>query len=638
LKLVSRISEETIQRVAEASDIVEIIGSYFPLKRAGTSWRALCPFHREKTPSFHVNAQRQSYHCFGCGAGGTIFRFIMEYEHVDFPSAVRRLAQRAGIPILEEAGGAGDDRRHSMRKRLLALHAEVAAWFHQSLLTMPAAKVARDYLKSRAISAEVAKSWQLGYAPDSRESLGNFLREKRFSNEEIAASGFSGNRNIEDEPDAKERDFAFYNRFQGRLIFPIRNDYGEVIGFSGRVLHSSAKAAKYLNSPETLLFTKGRILYGLDKSKRALIEANAAIVCEGQLDLITAFEAGVRNVVAPQGTAFTSDQARLLRRFVEVVILCFDSDRAGLEAIGRSLPALLECGLEVRIASLPEGEDPDSLIRAKGVGRFREQVESAPGFFDHALERLAQNGALQSPAEKTSAARRLGPLVASISDPVLREATARRISTRLSISETAFASHIKRPDPAPVAERETADSSSAAPLRLTEGVRQLYRLGLLHAESRAWLRSQPALPREATGEGAELLEKILGSSLPLENPAARAAFASQLTAREETTINRLDLDRIPNDPLQLSKDAWSGLSAQHLQEQSKQAKSLFEDRNQPYQQQRDIHLNILEKKLETTRSRLKDTTLEINDRKGLEEVAENLAKQILDLRSHLHDF
>ncbi|MFZ0712047.1 MAG: DNA primase, partial [Terrimicrobiaceae bacterium] len=414
----SRISEETIQRVAEANDIVEVVGAYFPLKRAGTSWRALCPFHREKTPSFHVNPQRQSFHCFGCGAGGTVFRFVMDYEHLDFPSAVRRLAQRAGVPVVEDAGSVDDDRIHALRKRLLALHAEAAAWFHYNLLKTAAAQEARKYLKSRDISAEIARSWLLGFAPDSRDALIDLLHEKQFSTDEIAQSGLVAAREEERDAGAKARSPSFYARFRGRIMFPIRNDYGEVIAFSGRVLDPAAKAAKYVNSPETPLFTKGRVLYGLDKSKRALIEVGTAIVCEGQLDLITAFEAGVRNVVAPQGTAFTSDQARLLRRFVEVVILCFDSDRAGLEAIGRSLPALLECGLEVRIASLPEGEDPDSLIRAKGVGRFREQVESAPGFFDHALERLAQNGALQSPAEKTSAARRLGPLVASNSDPV----------------------------------------------------------------------------------------------------------------------------------------------------------------------------------------------------------------------------
>ena len=630
----SRISEESIQRVAEANDIVEVVGSYFPLKRAGTSWRALCPFHREKTPSFHVNPQRQSYHCFGCGAGGTVFRFVMDYEHLDFPSAVRRLAQRAGVPVLEEAGSAEDDRRHALRKRLLALHAEVAAWFHNGLLKAPAARAARKYLKSRDISVETAKSWLIGYAPDSRDALLDFLHEKHFSSDEIAQSGLAAARD-ERDPHAKVQNPQFYARFRGRIMFPIRNDYGEVIAFSGRVLDLGAKAAKYVNSPETPLFTKGRVLYGLDKSKRALIEANTAIVCEGQLDLISAFEAGVQNVIAPQGTAFTPEQARLLHRFVDAVILCFDSDQAGQEAIGRSLPALLDCGLDVRVASLPEGEDPDSLIRGRGVSRFREIIDSAPGFFDHALQRLAQEGTLNDPAGKFSAARRLGPLVATIKDPVLREATANRICTRLGITETAFAFHLK--PTTPTAAADVTESSKIIPLSLNEGLRQLCRLGLMHAESRAWLRAQPHLPYDVLGEGGKLLEKILNSSLPLEKPTARVAFISDLNPQEELTIARLDLDRMPDDPLRLTKDEWGGLSIQHLQEGNKQAKSLFKDRKQPYRQQSAIHLRVLEQKLETTKSRLQDTTLETSERKGLEEVVTNLTKQILDLQSCLNE-
>ncbi|MGB7836811.1 MAG: DNA primase, partial [Terrimicrobiaceae bacterium] len=504
-----RISEETIQRVAEASDIVEVIGSYFPLKRAGASWRALCPFHREKTPSFHVNPQRQIYHCFGCGAGGSIFRFVMEYEHLDFPSAVHRLAQRSGIPVIEEAGSAEEDRRHALRKRLLALHAEAASWFHNNLLKTPSAQEARNYLKAREISPETSKSWQLGYAPESRDALTNFLREKHFSSEEIARSGLAAARDDERNFETGAGDRQLFARFRRRIIFPIRNDYGEVIAFSGRLLDPEAKAAKYVNSPETPLFTKGRVLFGLDKSKRALIEANTAIVCEGQLDLIRAFEAGVKNVIAPQGTAFTPEQARLLRRFVETVVLCFDSDHAGQEAVERSLPALLECGVEVRVASLPEGEDPDSLIRGQGVSRFRELVDSAPGFFDYALQRLGKQGTLNDPAGKSSAARHLGPLVAAVKDPVLREATVSRICARVGITEKAFAAHLKPAAPAPSV--ELTETSKAIPLQLSEGLRQLCRLGLMHAESRAWLKSQPQLPSEVLGEGVNLLEKILNS-------------------------------------------------------------------------------------------------------------------------------
>ena len=359
LRRVGLISEETIQRVAEANDIVEVIGSYFPLKRAGTALRALCPFHREKSPSFHVNPARQSYHCFGCGAGGGVLRFVMEYEHLDFPSAVRKLAQRAGVPIIEDAGGGDDDKQRGLRQRLLALHAEAAGWFQQNLLKSPAGRVARDYLKSRGVNGEIARSWQLGYAPDSWDALLLFLRERKFSQEEIFRSGLASSKAEGDEAN-------LYSRFRDRVMFPIRNDYGEVVAFSGRVLDPEARTAKYVNSPETPLFTKGKVLYGLDKTKRDLIEKNTAIVCEGQLDLISAYEAGIRNVIAPQGTAFTGDQARLLRRFVETVLLCFDSDNAGQQAASRSLPALLGQGLAVKVVELPKGEDPLSAPVAGG--------------------------------------------------------------------------------------------------------------------------------------------------------------------------------------------------------------------------------------------------------------------------------
>jgi DNA primase len=604
--IVPRIPEETVQRVAEANDIVEVVSSYFPLKRAGTSWRALCPFHREKTPSFHVNPQRQSYHCFGCGAGGTVFRFVMDYEHLDFPSALRRLAQRAGVPIIEEAGSAQDDRTGLLRKRLLALHAEAAAWFHENLLNSPNAEAARTYLQSRKIPSETARSWLLGYAPESRNSLLDHLRSRQFSWEEITQSGLAVAKQDEREFEAGVPGGRLFPRFRARLMFPIRNDYGEVIAFSGRVLDPAAKTAKYVNSPDTTLFNKGRVLYGLDKSKRALIEANTAIVCEGQIDVISAFEAGLRNVIAPQGTAFTSEQARLLRRFIDSVILCFDSDQAGQKAIGRSLPALLGCGLEVRVALLPEGEDPDSLIRSKGVDPFREIVNAAPRFFDYALEHLAQNGGLENPAGKLGAARKLGPYVAAMTDTVLRESTARMICVRLGITETAFAPHIK----AATVEEEAANTSRKKVERLPmqAGVRQLCRLALIDPETKAWLAKQSSPAPQELGPGGDLLGKILESSLALQQPSARAAFMATLTPAEETAVRELDLDRPQENSLLVAQNNWIGLAAAVYKEQRSAAAA-----------------------------QLHKPDLTVNERTGLQTRVAEATKQILDLQSRLHD-
>ncbi len=353
------IPSETIEQIAAANDIVEVIGSYFPLKRAGANYKALCPFHQEKTPSFTVSPGRQTFHCFGCGVGGSVFRFVMDYEHVDFPSAVRKLAARVGITVVETSrgGAAEEDQQREARRLLLKLHAEAAEWFHNNLMKAQFAAPARDYLEQRGIHGQIIKNWQLGFAPDRWDALLKWALDRGYTRPQLLQSGLVKSR---DESDTRSE---IYDRFRGRIMFPIHNDVGEVIAFSGRLLKDEEGAAKYLNSPETPLFRKGNVLFGLHKSKRALIEANSAIVCEGQIDLISLFEAGITNVVAPQGTAFTENQARILKRFVDEVVLCFDADAAGKKAAERSLDALLSAGLNMRVIQLPAGEDPDSLVR-----------------------------------------------------------------------------------------------------------------------------------------------------------------------------------------------------------------------------------------------------------------------------------
>jgi DNA primase len=604
LRPVPRIAEETIQRVAEANDIVEVIGDYFPLRRAGTTYRALCPFHREKTPSFHVNPQRQSYKCFGCGAGGDVIRFVREYEHLDFVEAVRKLARRAGIPIVEEEGDPEDGRRYELRKRLIALHVEAATWFHHNLLKNKDAQIARDYLKSRGIGSEVAKSWQLGFAPASWDAAVDFLRSKNFSAEEIAQSGLASAR--EEGENQRPRFENLYSRFRGRVMFPICNDYGEVIAFSGRVLDSDAKTAKYVNSPETPIFIKGKVLFGLHKAKRALIETKTAIVCEGQLDLISTFESGVQNVLASQGTAFTIEQARVLKRFVETVVLCFDSDRAGQEAVTKCLPSLLEHGLQVKVARLPEGEDPDSLIRHHGPAAFREVVDASRDFFDHALAILEERGNLDDPAGKAAAARRIGPYVALLKDKVLYDATSKKICARLGIPEAAFAQNIKA---APHSSSEpTEQKPQLVPLPLPEGIRQLCRLALLNPEARAWLAAQEAPRAQELGEGGGFLARILASSLALEDPAPRAAFAAGLNPAEELTLSAIDLDRPPENGLVLAQNLWFGLAA-----------ALFRN-------QRDA-----------AAAQLRQTGLSAEERIRLQTRVAEASKQILDLQSRVNE-
>ena len=548
-----RIAEESIERVAAASDIVEVIGGYFPLKRAGTSWRALCPFHREKSPSFHVSPQKQAYYCFGCGAGGSVFKFVMEYERVDFATAVRRLAQKAGVTIVEEQSAPGDDKRRELRGRLLELHKLAADWFHTNLLRSSAGAAARDYLKSRAINSDIAKSWSLGYAPDSRDALLKQARSAGFKDHELRASGlFHGG---EDKPLA--------DRFRQRLMFPIRNDYGEVIAFSGRVLPPNEDPAKYVNSPETPLFSKGRALYGLDKARRPLADAGVAIVCEGQLDLIRVYESGLQNVVAPQGTAFTPAQARLLKRYADTAVLCFDSDRAGRTAVERSLPILLAAGFGVRVAPLPAGEDPDSLIRQKGADAFRALVDGAPDYFDFALDEAAAAGKLDNASSKATLIRKLAGFAAHLPDAVARESLAARLGPRVALSPQAFLEAIPE-KPAATEIGETEEDEPVTNEQPDQTIRLLIHAALASREARQWLAAQ-GTALLAGRPGLSLLQKCLAASFDPADPAATQAFLAAQAAEAQSILASLLMDRAPSEPGAIVRDTLRALQRRQLE-------------------------------------------------------------------------
>ena len=556
----SRIAEESIQLIADATDIVELIGSYFPLKRAGTSFRALCPFHKEKSPSFHVNPSRQSFHCFGCGAGGGVFRFVMDYEHLDFPAAVRRLAQRAGM-VLTEENDPQEQSRRNQRSRLLELHREAAAWFHAQLLRTREASHARDYLKHRGLTKEIAVPWQLGYAPAGWDHLREWAYGKGFTRDELLQGGLLT---------AKEGDQrGGYDRFRDRLMFPIRNDYGEVVAFSGRILNESQKEAKYVNSPETPIFSKGRVLFGLDKSKRALIDAGEAIVLEGQIDLISAFEHGVTNVTAPQGTAFTVEQARLLRRFVDRVILCFDSDTAGQNAVERSLPALLSAGIEVKVARLPSGEDPDSLIRNRGVESFREQLSSALNFFDHTIQRAIEGaGGTLGPRERAITAQRLGGYLPLLPEVTLRETTTAHVAAWLGISAAALLEAGEK-NPVNIADwNEGGEPASTASVSLwktkpSPSTELICRLAILSPEVRDWLSGLTRDALNETDPDLAILEVLLPPLRSLGDPSP-SALLGLLPPDLQRMVSGWELETMPDNPLAAVKDAFRGLKLNQL--------------------------------------------------------------------------
>jgi DNA primase len=556
------IPTQTIEQIAAANDIVEVIGTYFPLKRAGTTFKALCPFHQEKTPSFTVSPSRQTFHCFGCGAGGSVFRFVMDYEHLDFPAAVKKLATRVGIPVIEERGSSTgeDDRQHETRRAMLQLHAEAAEWFHENLVKSKVGAPAREYLKGRGIDRRIAKDWQIGFAPESWDAFLSWALERGYQQRLLLESGLVTRR---DESAGEDKG---YDRFRNRIMFPIHNDVGEVIAFSGRILDKDAETAKYVNSPETPLFRKGRVLFGLHKTKRGLIEADCAIVCEGQLDLITLFEAGITNVVAPQGTAFTENQARILKRFVSEVVLCFDADAAGQKAAERSLDALLQNNLVVRVAEMPAGEDPDSMVRTKGRDEFEKRVAAARDFFDWWIERETSAADLDSLGAKMQVARKLAETIGRVQDPVMRGEVANRASARIGVPRTDFERLLSKPS----RERFSTDDGEARPELVApprHEIAMLCLLALRHEEARQFLLAQDWREMLSLTPDAQILGRILEGDLRPDDPASLNAFMSGLSPGEEALVSSWLLQKMPPNALEVAQGWWNGLRQAALRRQ-----------------------------------------------------------------------
>lgn len=421
-----QIPRETIEEVRSRNDIADVIGSYLSLKNAGTRFKALCPFHKEKSPSFTVSPERQIYHCFGCGAGGDVIRFVQEYEKVDFMTALQMLADRVGMELsLEESGeGGGADKR-----KLFQIHEGVAQLYQRILLEHESGAAGRQYLATRDLKPETVKEFQIGFAPDRFDALEKWAQQKKIPQELMEQAGLMIK---------SDRHSGYYDRFRNRLMFPIRDEAGRVIGFSGRAIVKDEKSGKYVNSPETPLFHKSRVLFAIDKARKAMAESRVAIVVEGQIDAIRCHEAGLTNVVASQGTALTADHARMIRRYADEVILVLDADDAGQSAALKSSSAFIAEELSVRVASLPAGEDPDSLVRDHGADALRSRVASAVSALDFLIDVMARKESSGSEAGLMRTARAVQALIAQAPGAVQRDRMIKQASERLGVSPSAL--------------------------------------------------------------------------------------------------------------------------------------------------------------------------------------------------------
>jgi DNA primase len=414
--LTRRIPEQLIEDIKAANDIVDVISERISTKKAGRNYKAVCPFHDEKTPSFNINPERQIYHCFGCGVGGNVITFLMEYEKMEFLDAVRELAQRAGISLPERDGVASSDEDPVYAANAMALR------YFRECFTDPACEAARRYWKGRGIGDEIADMFQIGCAKPGWDGL-----LKRAEGEGLSPSV------LEEAGLVIERDKGgYYDRFRDRLVFPLLWTGGRVVGFGGRALDDSEP--KYLNSPETRVYHKGHYLYGLTQARPALRASREAILVEGYMDTLSLYEAGFHHAVASAGTALTVEQARIMARFADRVFVAYDGDSAGIAAATKAAELLVRLGVKVRIAAFPDGADPDSFVRQEGADAMKEELSRARDFIDFLL---AANPPGTS-EDREKAARKLLETVASIEDPIKADLMLEKIARSLSIDRGAL--------------------------------------------------------------------------------------------------------------------------------------------------------------------------------------------------------
>jgi DNA primase len=422
-------------RVKQQADIVRVIGEYIRLKKSGQNFTGLCPFHSEKTPSFAVHPVKQIYHCFGCGVGGDVFKFIMEVEKLSFPEAVRAVAEKCGIPVPRPRALSPEEKLATQqRSQLVELHREAAAFFALELETTAEGRAARAYLEDRGLDGETIKRFGLGYAPSSGDALVRQLKQK-YPDKLLELSGLA----------VRDQSGRLYDRFRRRIVFPIATESGKVVAFGGRALGDDLP--KYLNSPETLIYSKSNVLYHLDRAKEAIRQGDLAVLVEGYLDTIAVERAGVTNVVASCGTSLTETQVKLLGRFTRRVLVNYDPDTAGQAATERSLAVLLEQGMDVRVLALPPSNnrpaDPDTFIREQGAEAYRKLLEEAPAYVDYLIARARQMD-LTTGEGKLRAVNFLMPHVQRIPNRLLRSEWATRIAQQLRVEEPVLREALRR--------------------------------------------------------------------------------------------------------------------------------------------------------------------------------------------------
>lgn len=536
--------DSTLQDIKDRLDIVELISSYIPVKKSGTNFKATCPFHNEKTASLMISPQKQIWHCFGCGEGGDVFGFVMRYENLEFREVLQQLAQRAGVTLPERSPEAGQDKKIS--EDLIRINNFTAKFYHKQLLTATP-PTALEYLIGRGLNTKTVENWEIGYAPDSFDALIKALQAKQVDSQSALLAGVV----------AKNDRGNIFDRFRDRITFPIHNFYGDVVGFSARVLPSgNEETAKYINSPETPVYSKSKVLFGLYQAKSAIRKADEAVVVEGQMDTISAHQAGFDNTVATSGTAMTEDHLRLIGRLTKNLKFCFDADAAGLQALRRAGELALSMGFRIKVIDLKTAKDPDELI-LNSPGQWKKVVQDAVWFTDYYMQIAETQFTFGSLEQKQYLTEQVIPLLKYVSNPLEQGHYIRLMSERFAVTENELLSALKVSpagnaaySPGPANRRETI----AKPVMVTqESIQEKEILGgiLLYPEFRGFV-AEEGLPTEYLSPS---LRAVINSALISEPvPEADNTPAMQALANEAQFMVESNLENLANNELALMRE------------------------------------------------------------------------------------
>jgi DNA primase len=464
-----------IEEIKNRLDIVEFIGGYIQLKKAGANYKALCPFHNEKTPSLMVSPEKQIWHCFGCQKGGDIFTFKMEMDHVDFGEALEELAERTGVKL--QRRNFLDPEKKSRKKILMEINEAAAKFFQAALLHEKIGKKAREYLENRGLTAETISSFRLGFAPDLWDGVTKALPKKGFSEKEIAEAGLIIAQQKQDK-------IEYFDRFRGRLMIPITNIAGQIVGFTGRLLADAKDLAKYVNSPETSIFSKGKIVFALDRAKAEITARDLAIVVEGHLDVIASHQAGVKNVVASGGTALTLDQLKLISRYTQNIAFAFDQDEAGFTALAHAVDLSRNLGLNIKVVKIPFGKDPDECIK-KDASLWKAAAESPISYYDFIISKIAGKLNLETLDEQKKAVSFWVSELSKEPDPLTRAHFISKIAALVNKEEKVIAelvekARLKNLSPKRAGKNEQSDFFSKSFLSEDHLLERLWALLVLH--------------------------------------------------------------------------------------------------------------------------------------------------------------